>query len=80
MEQLAYTGPDNLHPALKNIISKLLNTDTKRHYRYCPCCKMYEKGKNPSADQMGEFLEYLRLKHFKTDNQFKRVKRLKPRD
>ncbi len=65
--KLKYNGPDNLHPALKSIIKRLLSTDTKRHYRYCPCCKGYEKGQDPNADQMGEFLEYLRQQHYKTE-------------
>ena len=43
-EKLAYTGPDNLNPALKAIVARLLNSDTKKHYRYCPCCKNYEQG------------------------------------
>ena len=79
-EKFKYVGPDNLHPALKSIIKRLLSTDTNRHYRYCPCCKNYEKGQDPNADQMGEFLEYLRQQHYKTQKLFKKKKRLKPRD
>jgi hypothetical protein len=42
---------------------------------------MYEKGKDPTSNQMGEFLEYLRQQHFKNEGGgLKRIKRLKPRD
>ena len=57
---------------------KLLSEDAKKHYRYCPCCHTYEKGREPSVKQMGEFLEFVRQQHFLVKN--KKIKKLKPRD
>ena len=36
-----------LTPALKSIIKNLLR-DHKQNYRYCPCCKQYDKACEPS--------------------------------
>lgn len=78
VQQLKYAGPENISPQLKAVIEKLLSEDAKKHYRYCPCCHNYEKGREPSAQQMGEFLEYVRQQHYLVKS--KRVKKLKPRD
>ena len=45
---------------MRGIINHLLNSDKRKHYKYCPCCRYYDEGQNPSADQMGEFLEFIR--------------------
>jgi len=49
-----------LTPKLKGIIANLLTTDKQKHNRFCPCCKNYEEGDEPSTEQMGEFLEFIR--------------------
>lgn len=50
----------DLPPALKKIIKGLLSDENRRTYRYCPCCKAYDKGGEPTDTQMGEFLEFIR--------------------
>lgn len=50
----------HLTPKLKAIISHLLNTDKTKHNKYCPCCRNYQEGAEPSTEQMGEFLEFIR--------------------
>ena len=54
-----------LTPALKAIVKNLLK-DHKQNYRYCPCCKQYDKACEPSDTQMGDFLEFIRQEHYKT--------------
>ena len=49
-----------LSPQLKAIIKHLLTSDKNKHNKYCPCCRQYEEGAEPSAEQMGEFLEFIR--------------------
>mmetsp|Transcript_140 Transcript_140/g.266 ORF Transcript_140/g.266 Transcript_140/m.266 type:complete len:87 (+) Transcript_140:1278-1538(+) len=49
-----------LTPKLKVIIANLLSTDKRKHSRYCPCCRNYQDGEEPTLDQMGEFLEFIR--------------------
>lgn len=56
-----YIGPkNNLTPKMKAIIATLLSTDKRKHNRYCPCCRVYEEGEEPTTEQMGEFLEFMR--------------------
>ena len=50
----------HLTPKLKAIIKHLLTSDERKHNKYCPCCRNYEEGNDPSAEQMGEFLEFIR--------------------
>lgn len=50
---------DSLNPELKNIINSVLSTDSRKHYRYCPCCRKYADDEL-TVDQMGEFIEYIR--------------------
>jgi len=49
-----------LGPKMKAIVKHLLNTDNRRHNKYCPCCKRYEEGDDPTPEQMGEFLDFIR--------------------
>ena len=49
-----------LPPKLKAIIKHLLCSDERKHNKYCPCCRNYEEGDDPSETQMGEFLEFMR--------------------
>lgn len=60
------------------MLQHLLEKDKEKHYRYCPCCRNYEAGEEASAEQMGEFLEFIRQQHIKTHgkkkNQYKRIK------
>ena len=49
-----------LAPKLKAIIKHLLVSDSRKHNKYCPCCRNYEEGDDPSEQQMGEFLEFIR--------------------
>jgi len=49
-----------LTPKLKAIIASLLSSDNRKHNRFCPCCRIYEEGEEPSVEQMGEFLEFIR--------------------
>lgn len=53
-----------LDPGFKKIANHILSAGT-RHHRYCPCCREYDVGKEPSAFQMGEFLEYIKQLHYK---------------
>lgn len=68
----------SLSPKLKGILNHLLNSDKGKHYKYCPCCRNYEAGDEPSGEQMGEFLEFIRQQFIKTHgkkkNQYKRIK------
>ena len=50
-------------PSFRRVANYLLSTDVRRHSRYCACCKEYEVGNEPSATQMGEFLEYIKQLH-----------------
>ena len=71
----------HLTPKLKAIISHLLNTDKSKHNKYCPCCRNYQEGDDPTADQMGEFLEFIRQQHIKIHGKKKNLmKRIKLRD
>ena len=71
----------HLTPKLKAIISHLLNTDKTKHNKYCPCCRNYQEGAEPSTEQMGEFLEFIRQQHIKTHGKKKNLmKRIKRRD
>lgn len=71
----------HLTPKLKAIIEHLLNTDKRKHNRYCPCCRNYEEGPEPTVDQMGEFLEFIRQQHIKTHGKKENaLKRIKPMD
>lgn len=49
-----------LGPKMKAIVKHLLNTDNRRHNKYCPCCRRYEEGDDPTPEQMGEFLDFIR--------------------
>ena len=71
----------HLTPKLKAIIASLLSTDKRKHNRYCPCCRNYEEGEEPNSTQMGEFLEFIRLQHIKTNGKEKDLlKRVKTRE
>ena len=39
----------HLTPKLKAIIQHLLTTDNKKHNKYCPCCRNYQEGVEPTA-------------------------------
>ena len=39
-----------MNPRLKAIVNHLLNTDNRRHNKYCPCCRRYEEGDDPTAE------------------------------
>jgi hypothetical protein len=70
-----------LTPKLKAIIAHLLSTDQRKHNRYCPCCRTYEEGQEPSVEQMGEFLEFIRQQHIKVHGKQSHImKRIKPRE
>ena len=63
---------------LKAIVKHLLTSDNRKHNKYCPCCRRYEEGDDPTAEQMGEFLDFIRQQHIKLHgkkaNLLKRVK------
>ncbi len=62
-------------------MNHLLTTDTRKHNRYCPCCKNYEEGNDLTPMQMGEFLEYIRQMHYKLCGDPKLLKkRLRTKD
>lgn len=42
----------------------LVTSDVKQHSRWCPCCHQYQKGEDPTPEQISEFLEYVRKRHF----------------
>jgi hypothetical protein len=65
-----------LDPGFKRVANYLLSTDVRRHNRYCPCCKQYEEGKQLSAIQMSEFLEYIRQLHKKLTGMTKDLNKL----
>ena len=66
---------------MRVIIKSLLSTDKRKHYKYCPCCRYYEPGVEPTANQMGEFLEFIRQQHEKTNGKPKNLlKRMRPAD
>ena len=71
----------DLNPKLKAIIKHLLSKDEKKHHKFCPCCRTYEEGPEPSVSQMGDFLEFIRQQHIKIQGRQKNLmKRIKPRD
>lgn len=71
----------HLTPKLKAIIANLLSKPMRKHNKYCPCCRNYDEGEEPSLEQMGEFLEFIRQQHIKTAGKNKDLmKRMKPRD
>ena len=37
-----------LAPKLKAIIKHLLVSDSRKHNKYCPCCRNYDEGDDPS--------------------------------
>ena len=46
---------------LKAIVKHLLNSDNRKHSKYCPCCKRYQEADDdPTAEQMGEFIDFIR--------------------
>lgn len=47
-------------PGFRRVATHLLNSDVRRHSRFCPCCKEYDVGNEPTSMQMGEFLEYIK--------------------
>lgn len=50
-------------PSFKPIAKYLLSTDTKRHNRYCPCCRTIDENESPM--QMAEFMEFIKGVHSK---------------
>lgn len=68
----------HLTPKLKAVIAHLLSTDNRKHNKYCPCCRNYQEGDDPTEEQMGEFLEFIRQQHIKIhgkkQNMMKRYK------
>ena len=71
----------NLPPKLKAVIQHILHTEKKKHNKYCPCCKNYREGEEPTVEQMGEFLEFIRQQHIKVHGKQKNLmKRIKLKD
>ena len=33
---------EGTHPELKTLITSIVNGDTAKHYKYCPCCRTYD--------------------------------------
>lgn len=62
---------------MRKIAKFLLKTDIRKHNRYCPCCQKYEEGEDLNADQMGEFLEYIKQLHDKLSAGKKKFDKLK---
>lgn len=57
---MALDSAKKYDPGFKKVADYLLTSDVRKHNRYCPCCRQYEQGKEPSLSQMSEFLEYIR--------------------
>ena len=66
-----------MDPSMRRIVNFLLKTDIRKHNRYCPCCKKYEEGEDLNADQMGEFLEYIKQIHEKLSKGKKKFDKLR---
>lgn len=49
----------------QKVANHLLQSDVRRHSRYCPCCREYDTGNEPTPYQMGEFIEYIKQLHYK---------------
>lgn len=64
----------NMNPELKKIINGILHTESRKHYRFCPCCRKYEDDEL-SREQMGEFIEYVRQMHYKNQGYPKPLKK-----
>lgn len=81
-KQNALYGDDECQdPSFKKVANYLLNSDVRKHNRYCPCCRTYEEGDSLSLKQMQEFLEYIRNLHYKLSGGPKKPYRKdKPRD
>lgn len=43
--------------SFKQLADILLAADIRRHAKYFPCCRVYQKGFELTPQQMGEFLE-----------------------
>ena len=53
----------DIDPSFKPVAKYLLSTDTKRHNKFCPCCRTLDE--NDNQMQMAEFLEYIKTVHMK---------------
>ena len=52
---------NEVDPSFAKVANYLLNSDVRKHNRYCPCCREYEEGANElSQNQMSEFLDYVK--------------------
>ena len=51
---------EGTNPELKSLITSIVNGDTAKHYKYCPCCRTYDSNDELTPEQMGEFIEYVR--------------------
>jgi hypothetical protein len=59
--QMKLQTSKNLDPGFKRVAQYLLNTDVRKHNKYCPCCREYQEGSHElTSAQMQEFLEYIR--------------------
>jgi hypothetical protein len=49
-EDYVITDEKSLDPGFRRIAKHLLNTDVRKHNKYCPCCKQYDQDNELSPD------------------------------
>jgi hypothetical protein len=41
---------NQVNPELKALVQNIVSSDTSKHYKYCPCCRNYEKNEELNAE------------------------------